>query len=94
MTVRGRADRLDFLEKYETVAHFRLLYTSGTFYPIRGAMTMSYPGPWQIYRRRDVNVPGEGLSETWTLIGEFPHDTGEPDPGAITDCFERAYRNG
>lgn len=33
--VRGRAERLDFAASFVPAMHFRLLYTMGTFYPIR-----------------------------------------------------------
>lgn len=48
MGIRGRKERMEFAESFETAYHFRLLYTSGTYFPIKGALRYSYGGPWEV----------------------------------------------
>jgi adenylate kinase len=49
MGVRGREERLRLQQSFETIYHFRLLYYSGSFYPIVGALRYSYGGAWQVF---------------------------------------------
>ena len=86
MSVRGRAERMGFTGTFEDAYHFRLLYTSGSFYPIRGALSYTDGGKWQVLRRK--NKSGQVPNEEYVLIGEFDE---EPDSGLITDCFAKAY---
>lgn len=93
MGVRGRKDRLEFAETFETCAHFRLLYTAGTNFPIMGALRYSYGGKWGVYDRVDfkVDLPDgtKRRMERYELIGEFDH---EPMGGEITECFRPQMR--
>lgn len=54
--VRGRQDRIDFANTFETIWHFNNIYVSGTsYFPILGATFK--PGPlnmWASYQRRDL----------------------------------------
>jgi adenylate kinase len=53
--VRGRQDRLNFAQSFDTVYYFRNTYMSGTsYFPILGATTKLHPSqPWISYQRRD-----------------------------------------
>lgn len=77
MQVSGRADRLQFLSDIEPVFHLRLLYKSGTQYPVRGILYRAFPGQWQVWRAH------EGEPE-YRLIANFPD---KPSPADITDAF-------
>ncbi len=60
--VRGRRERIEFAESFETVFHFQNIYVSGTsYFPILGATTKtSFDQAWIAYQRRDrVNNEGE-----------------------------------
>jgi adenylate kinase len=48
MGISGREGRMKFAESFEPVYHFRLLYVSGTFYPIKGALRKTFAGKWQV----------------------------------------------
>jgi len=67
-SVRGRQERIDFANRFETVFHFQNIYVSGTsYFPILGATTKLHPEePWVCHQRRDfandggeIYVPGE-----------------------------------
>lgn len=67
-SVRGRKERIDFADSFETVYHFQNIYVSGTsYFPILGSITKLHPEePWIAHQRRDladnggeVYVPGE-----------------------------------
>jgi adenylate kinase len=61
-SVRGRQERIDFAETFETIWHFQNLYVSGTsYFPILGSMTKSSPlAAWVAHQRRDLaNNEGE-----------------------------------
>ena len=60
--VRGRQQRIDFANSFETIWHFQNIYVSGTsYFPILGSMTKLSPlGPWVAHQRRDLmNNGGE-----------------------------------
>lgn len=48
MGIRGRETRIKFADSFETVYHFRLLYVSGYFYPIMGAIRKSFESAWKV----------------------------------------------
>jgi adenylate kinase len=54
-SVRGRKERIEFAESFETVFHFANLYVSGTsYFPILGSLTKLKPSvPWVAHQRRD-----------------------------------------
>ena len=75
--VRGRQERMDFANSFETAYHFQNLYVSGTsYFPILGAMTKLHPSePWVAHQRRDyANNGGEiylpVLSSETMIVGE------------------------
>eukprot|EP00892_Ulva_mutabilis_P010208 jgi/Ulvmu1/755/UM010_0129.1 len=77
MGVRGREGRLQLAESFVPAYHFRLLYYSGSYYPIMGAMRYEYGGKWQVYKRVDLSRK----DEEYKLWGEF---AAEPSGGEIT----------
>lgn len=60
-SVRGRKQRMDFADSFQTVYHFQNIYVSGTsYFPILGAMTKLHPvDPWVAHQRRDFADGGE-----------------------------------
>ena len=48
MGVRGRKERMAFSKSFAPAYHFRLLYSSGTFFPIRGALRYTYGSSWDV----------------------------------------------
>lgn len=61
-SVRGRQQRIEFADSFETIHQFQLVYTSGTsYFPILGSVVKLGPDePWIAHRRRDVvNKGGE-----------------------------------
>lgn len=48
MGVRGREGRLALADSFRDAYHFRLLFFSGSYYPIMGAMRYEYGGKWQV----------------------------------------------
>uniref|UniRef100_A0A7I4CI31 DUF1995 domain-containing protein n=1 Tax=Physcomitrium patens TaxID=3218 RepID=A0A7I4CI31_PHYPA len=85
MQVGGRQERMEFAESFFTCYNFRLMYTSGTQYPIVGAFRMAYPGPYEIYRRFDLD---RGV-EVYKLIASFDH---EPTRSEISDAYNGIVR--
>lgn len=81
MQTMGRDIRLKYAASFETCYSFRLLYYAGSFYPIMGALRMSYPNKYEIYRRVD-ELNGK---ENYMLIAEF---TNKPTPDDITSAFK------
>ena len=67
-SVRGRQQRLDFANSFETIFQFRNIYTSGTsYFPILGSVVKLGPSePWVAHQRRDVvNNGGEVYLPTY-----------------------------
>ena len=61
-SVRGRQQRLDFADSFETIFQFKNIYFSGTsYFPILGSVVKLGPfEPWVAHQRRDlVNDGGE-----------------------------------
>jgi len=83
MQVSGRDHRIRFINEFEDVYHTRLLYRSGTWYPVQGAITRSYPEPFRAWKR---SLTEDG-KDTYTLIGEFRKP---PNSDEITAAFDRA----
>lgn len=50
MGVRGREVRLQLADSFKPAYHFRLLYFSGSMYPIMGAVRFEFGGRWQVRR--------------------------------------------
>ncbi|GJP74414.1 hypothetical protein CLOP_g4997 [Closterium sp. NIES-67] len=80
MQVSGRAERVAFTETFELCYLMRLLYLSGTQYPILGALRMRYPDPYEIYKRVDISF---GV-ERYDLMASLPS---LPSSADISDAF-------
>lgn len=83
MGVRGRKERMEFVETFVTAYHFRLLYYSGSFFPIVGALRYLYGGMWEVYKRTSL---GKG-EEEYRLIEAFKD---MPESRDITQCIQKA----
>eukprot|EP00803_Ostreobium_quekettii_P009486 evm.model.scf_2912EXC.1 EVM.evm.TU.scf_2912EXC.1 scf_2912EXC:157-4040(+) len=83
MGVRGRQERMDFAESFTVVYHFRLLYYTGSYFPIVGALRFLYGGMWEVYKR--VNLGKK--EEVYQLFGLFKD---MPSGGQITECIQNA----
>jgi len=83
-SVRGRQQRMDFANSFETIYHFQNIYISGTsYFPILGCMTkMSPTAPWVAHQRRDL-MNNEGEVYVPMLAGEE-----RPDSEAILKAFQ------
>ncbi|XP_022867064.1 adenylate kinase 5, chloroplastic [Olea europaea var. sylvestris] len=86
MQTMGREKRLEYAASFEICYCFRLLYYAGTQYPIMGALRMSYPYEYELYKRVDVSAG----KEKYVILSTFPkRPTGEE----INDAFEGKTRN-
>jgi len=83
-SIRGRQERIDFSNSFETVFHFQNIYYSGTsYFPILGAISKFGPtSAWVAYQRRDRL---DGKSEVYvpTLLSES-----QPDGESVLNTFE------
>jgi adenylate kinase len=82
--VRGRQQRMDFADSFQTVWQFQNIYVSGTsYFPILGSIFK--PGPqsmWIAHQRRDL-LNSEGEIYVPVLAGEH-----KPTGEQILDAFE------
>jgi adenylate kinase len=81
---RGRQERLDFCNSFQSIFHMECLYMSGTsYFPIVGALTKLSPSsPWVAYQRRDL-LNNEGEVYIPVLCAEL-----RPSSDMILSCFE------
>ncbi|CAN6448048.1 unnamed protein product [Victoria cruziana] len=86
MQAMGREARLEYASTFQNCYLFRLLYYAGTLYPIMGALRMSYPYKYELYRRVDV----EFGKEKYVIISTFPE---RPTSLQINDAFEGKQRD-
>ncbi|KAK9102117.1 hypothetical protein Sjap_019371 [Stephania japonica] len=80
MQTMGRDKRLEYAASFENCYFFRLLYYAGTQYPIMGALRMSYPYRYELYKRVD-----EPSGEKYVILATF---TEKPNGEQINDAFE------
>lgn len=83
---RGRQQRIDFANSFQSIYHFSNLYVSGTsYFPILGALTKLSPTePWVAHQRRDyVNANGSGELYVPILAKEE-----RPSGEDIMECME------
>ncbi|CAL9151685.1 unnamed protein product, partial [Musa hybrid cultivar] len=81
MQTMGREKRLEYAASFENCYFFRLLYYAGTQYPIMGALRMSYPHGYELYKRIDESYG----KEKYKLIATFPK---RPTSEEINAAFE------
>ncbi|KAF9612933.1 hypothetical protein IFM89_004349 [Coptis chinensis] len=86
MQTMGRDKRLEYAASFQNCYSFRLLYYAGTQYPIMGALRMSYPYCYELYKR--MNEPSG--KEKYVLMATFVK---KPDVDEINDAFEGKPRN-
>lgn len=86
MQTMGRDKRLEYAASFEMCYQFRLLYYAGTQYPIMGALRMSYPYPYELYKRVDES-PGK---EKYVSLATFAK---RPSIDELNDAFEGKSRN-
>lgn len=87
MGIRGRDERMAFVDSFITAHHFRLLYIGIGPYPIMGALRHSHVDQtWDVYKRVEL-VDDEGQrGEAYIFLESFEN---EPNPSEITSCFQR-----
>ncbi|CAK9177380.1 unnamed protein product [Ilex paraguariensis] len=86
MQTMGRDKRLEYAASFEICYFFRLLYYSGTQYPIMAALRMSYPYHYELYKRLDVS-PGK---EKYVILSTFAE---RPNGDEINNVFEGKTRD-
>ncbi|KAL8497768.1 hypothetical protein ACS0TY_021200 [Phlomoides rotata] len=86
MQTMGRAERLEYAASFELCYFFRLLYYSGTQYPIMAALRMSYPYEYELYKRVDESPK----IEKYVLLSKFEK---RPSGDEINDVFEGKSRD-
>lgn len=86
MQTMGREQRLEYAASFESCYFFRLLYYAGTQYPIMGAIRMSYPFPYELYKRVDESFG----KEKYVLLSTFPK---RPTIDEINDAFQGKPRS-
>ncbi|PIN09381.1 adenylate kinase [Handroanthus impetiginosus] len=85
MQTMGREKRLEYAASFEICYFFRLLYYAGTQYPIMGALRMSYPYEYELYRRVDESPQ----KEKYVILSKFAK---RPSGEEINDAFEGKRR--
>lgn len=88
MSVRGRGDRQKYIDSWEEVHHFRLLYKKPAFYPVYGVVRKPFGGDWELYRRQG-SVREE--NEVYEFKKFFPK---EPSPAEITKLVTDIFLGG
>ncbi|XP_044471049.1 adenylate kinase 5, chloroplastic isoform X2 [Mangifera indica] len=86
MQTMGREERLEYAASFESCYFFRLLYYMGTQYPIMGALRMSYPYRYELYKRVD-EAPGK---EKYVILSAFAD---KPNSDEINNAFLGKPRN-
>jgi adenylate kinase len=96
-SVRGRQQRIDFAESFDTVYHWQNIYVTGTsYFPILGTITKLRPDEqWIAYQRRDFASSGDsgatGASDETAGEIYVPVLAGETKPTGqdILEAFQR-----
>ncbi|GMH18989.1 hypothetical protein Nepgr_020830 [Nepenthes gracilis] len=86
MQIMGRDKRLEYAASFENCYFFRLLYYAGTQYPIMGALRMSYPFGYELYKRVDES-PGK---EKYVFLSRFEQ---KPNADEVNDAFRGKPRD-
>ncbi|XP_057968348.1 adenylate kinase 5, chloroplastic isoform X2 [Malania oleifera] len=86
MQTMGRDKRLEYAASFQNCYFFRLLYYAGTLYPIMGALRMSYPYQYELYKRVD-ELSGK---EKYVVLSSFSE---RPNVDEINNAFAGKKRN-
>lgn len=86
MQTMGRDKRLEYAASFQDCYFFRLLYYAGTQYPIMGALRMSYPYRYELYKR--ITEPSG--KEKYSILATFEE---KPNVDEINDAFDGKKRN-
>jgi len=83
-SVRGRQQRIDFANSFETIFQFQNIYFSGTsYFPILGSVVKLGPlEPWVAHQRRDLKDGGE------VYLPVYASET-QPDSEVLMATFSR-----
>ncbi|CAM8920869.1 unnamed protein product [Rhodiola kirilowii] len=81
MQTMGRDKRLEYAASFEICYFFRLLYYAGTQYPIMGALRMSHPYRYELYKR----VDDPSGKEKYVIMSTYPK---RPSIDEINDAFD------
>uniref|UniRef100_A0A7N0T106 adenylate kinase n=1 Tax=Kalanchoe fedtschenkoi TaxID=63787 RepID=A0A7N0T106_KALFE len=81
MQTMGRDKRLEYAASFENCYFFRLLYYAGTQYPIMGALRMSHPYRYELYKR----VDDPSGKEKYVIMSTYPK---RPSIDEINNAFE------
>ena len=84
-SIRGRQQRLDFANSFETIFQFQNIYVSGTsYFPILGSVVKLGPTqPWVAHQRRDLaNDAGEVYLPVYS-------SENKPDNEVLMGTFEK-----
>lgn len=81
MQIRGREKRMEFASSFFVCYSFRLLYTSGTQYPIMGALRKAYPSQHELYKRVDL----DSGKEKYLMLGTFNEEPNGQEIEAVFD---------
>jgi adenylate kinase len=89
MQVRGREERLEFVDQFKEIYHFRLLYRKPYFHPIFGCLRYTYPnsGRWEVYKRvvQKTGLTGRaGKEEKYCFAKAFDNN---PKPSLVTQAI-------
>lgn len=85
MQTMGRDKRLEYAALFEDCYFFRLLYYAGTQYPIMGALRMSFPYRYELYKR--TSQPSG--KEKYSVLATFEE---KPNVDEINDAFDGKKR--
>eukprot|EP01025_Chloroclados_australasicus_P030118 TRINITY_DN3018_c1_g1_i2.p1 TRINITY_DN3018_c1_g1~~TRINITY_DN3018_c1_g1_i2.p1 ORF type:complete len:335 (+),score=30.03 TRINITY_DN3018_c1_g1_i2:92-1096(+) len=84
MGVRGRKERIEFVESFAYAYNFRYVYFGATLYPISGAVRYCYGGKYELYKRVDVDF--KQRLEEYQLRGLFEkYPTSDQIKAAFSD---------
>ncbi|KAL7602460.1 hypothetical protein Lser_V15G23853 [Lactuca serriola] len=86
MQTMGREKRLEYAASFEICYQFRLLYYSGTQYPIMGALRMAYPYRYELFKR----INEANGKEKYVILSTFPS---RPTGDEVNDAFEGKTRD-
>jgi len=93
MQVKGRGQRMEFVETINCICCCELLYRAGSLYPLLGVLWRQYPGNWELYARHEVvenekkveKLEEKLIDEEYVLVWEGEN---RPDRDVISECLK------